>query len=210
MSEANEPAILPEDCDDRVRSLALRTFVDHLGEPQTLITPEEARILSIPRGNLTKEEFKQIQSHVVHTFHFLSQIPWTRELRRIPEIARSHHEKLDGSGYPLGRRSSEIALETRMMTIADIFDALTATDRPYKAAVPVEAALDILGHEAKSGALDPVLLEMFIDSQAVERPQALSSSEGAVDGPLRTSPRSRLRRRTPALERRLLRHVPTR
>ena len=163
VAEANEPAILPEDCDDRVRSLALRTFVDHLGEPQTLITPEEARILSIPRGNLTKEEFKQIQSHVVHTFHFLSQIPWTRELRRIPEIARSHHEKLDGSGYPLGKRSSEIALETRMMTIADIFDALTATDRPYKAAVPVEAALDILGHEAKSGALDPVLLEMFID-----------------------------------------------
>ena len=92
-----------------------------------------------------------------------SQIPWTRELRRIPEIARSHHEKLDGSGYPLGKRSSEIALETRMMTIADIFDALTATDRPYKAAVPVEAALDILGHEATSGALDPVLLEMFID-----------------------------------------------
>lgn len=162
VAEANEPAILPEDCDDRVRGLALRTFVDHLGEPQTVITPEEARILSIPRGNLTKEEFKQIQSHVVHTFHFLSQIPWTRELRRIPEIARSHHEKLDGSGYPLGKRASEIALETRMMTIADIFDALTATDRPYKAAVPVEAALDILGHEAKSGALDPILLEMFI------------------------------------------------
>jgi hypothetical protein len=163
VAEANEPAILAEDCDDRVRGLALRIFVDHAGEPQTLITPEEARILSIPRGNLTKEEFKQIQSHVVHTFDFLSQIPWTRELRRIPEIARSHHEKLDGSGYPLGKRSSEIALETRMMTIADIFDALTATDRPYKAAVPVEAALDILGHEAKSGALDSVLLEMFID-----------------------------------------------
>jgi hypothetical protein len=162
VADANEPAILPEDCDDRVRGLALRIF-DHVGEPQALITPEEARILSIPRGNLTKEEFKQIQSHVVHTFEFLSQIPWTRELRRIPEIARSHHEKLDGSGYPLGRRSSEIALETRMMTIADIFDALTATDRPYKAAVPVEAALDILGHEAKSGTLDPLLLEMFID-----------------------------------------------
>ena len=99
---------------------------------------------------------------MVHTFHFLNQIPWTRELRRIPEIARSHHEKLDGSGYPQGKRASEIALETRMMTIADIFDALTATDRPYKAAVPVEAALDILGHEAKSGTLDRVLLEMFI------------------------------------------------
>ncbi len=163
VAEANEPAVLPEDCDDRVRHLALRSFVDHLGEPQSLITPEEARILSIPRGNLTKEEFTQIQSHVVHTFSFLRQIPWTRELRRIPEIARSHHEKLDGSGYPLGKQGSQIALETRMMTIADIFDALTATDRPYKAAVPVEAALDILGQEAGAGALDPVLLEMFIN-----------------------------------------------
>jgi HD-GYP domain-containing protein (c-di-GMP phosphodiesterase class II) len=163
VTEANEPVILAEDCDDRVRHLALRSFVDHLGEPQSLITPEEARILSIRRGNLTKEEFTQIQSHVVHTFSFLRQIPWTRELRRIPEIARSHHEKLDGSGYPLGKQGSQIALETRMMTIADIFDALTATDRPYKAAVPVETALDILTQEARAGALDVVLLEMFIN-----------------------------------------------
>ena len=162
VAEANEPAILAEDCDDRVRHVALRAFVDHLGDSQTLITPDEARLLSIPRGSLTKEEFAQIQSHVEHTFQFLNQIPWTRELRRIPEIARSHHEKLDGSGYPLGKRASQISLETRMMTIADIFDALTATDRPYKAAVPVETALDILSEEARGGALDPILLDMFV------------------------------------------------
>ena len=144
--------------------------------------PKKPRILSIPRGSLTKEEFKQIQSHVVHTFQFLSQIPWTRELRRIPEIARSHHEKLDGSGYPLGRRSSEIALETRMMTIADIFDALTATDRPYKAAVPVEAALDILGHEAQVGGARSDLLEMFIARGAPVGASARDALNSAVAG----------------------------
>jgi len=162
IATANEPSVLAEDCADSIRHLALRSFVDHLGESQPLITPEEARILSIPRGSLTDEEFRQIQSHVVHTFQFLSQIPWTRELRRIPEIARAHHEKLDGSGYPLGKQASGIPLEARMMTIADIFDALTAKDRPYKAAVPVERALDILSHEARAGALDPMLLALFL------------------------------------------------
>ncbi len=162
IAEANEPAILPEACGDGVRRLALRTFVDHVGDTHSLITPEEARILSIPRGSLTKEEYQQVQSHVVHTFQFLSQIPWTKELRRIPEIARSHHEKLDGSGYPSSKRAPEIPVQTRMMTIADIFDALTAADRPYKAALPLTAALDILTREATRGALDATLLNLFI------------------------------------------------
>jgi HD-GYP domain-containing protein (c-di-GMP phosphodiesterase class II) len=166
---ANEPMVLPDDCDESVQQLALRRFPDHLGEPRSLITSEEARILSIPRGSLTAEEFEQIQSHVVHTYQFLRQIPWTRELRRIPDIARSHHEKLDGSGYPLGRQASEIPLQTRMMTISDIFDALTASDRPYKAAVPVEIALDILGHEAKRGAIDLVLLDLFVATRPWQR-----------------------------------------
>ena len=143
--------------------------MDHTGDGQTIITPAEADILSIPRGSLTRDEFKQIQSHVVHTFHFLSQIPWTRELRRIPEIARSHHEKLDGSGYPAGWRAPEIPLQTRMMTISDIFDALTSRDRPYKPAVPVERALDILGQERKAGALDGELLSLFIAVRPWER-----------------------------------------
>jgi HD-GYP domain-containing protein (c-di-GMP phosphodiesterase class II) len=162
IATANEPSVLAEDCGDSVRDLALRSFVDHLGERQPLITLEEARILSIPRGSLTEEEFGQIQSHVIHTYQFLSRIPWTRELRRIPEIARSHHEKLDGSGYPHGKRASGIPIEARMMTISDIFDALTAKDRPYKPAVPVERALDILCQEAKAGALDTMLFALFL------------------------------------------------
>jgi HD-GYP domain-containing protein (c-di-GMP phosphodiesterase class II) len=169
VEEANEPTVIPEDWSGAVRRLALRRFVDHLGEGHVLITPEEARILSISRGSLTEEEYQQIQSHVTHTFQFLRQIPWTKELRRIPEIARGHHEKLDGSGYPSSRQADAIPVQTRMMTIADIFDALTAADRPYKAALPVGGALDILSQEAARGSLDTVLLELFIHIKPWER-----------------------------------------
>jgi HD-GYP domain-containing protein (c-di-GMP phosphodiesterase class II) len=99
---------------------------------------------------------------VVHTYQFLKQIPWTKELRRVPEIARSHHEKLDGSGYPAGWRAPDIPIQTRMMTISDIFDALTSRDRPYKPALSVDRALDILGQERRAGALDGDLLSLFI------------------------------------------------
>ncbi|HUM15146.1 MAG TPA: HD domain-containing phosphohydrolase [Candidatus Nitrosotalea sp.] len=162
IAAANEPTVMPDDISADIRELAGRAFPDHLGDSLTLITREEARVLSIPRGSLTPEEYEQIQSHVVHTYQFLKQIPWTKELRRVPEIARSHHEKLDGSGYPAGWRAQDIPIQTRMMTISDIFDALTSGDRPYKPAVPVERALDILGHERRAGALDGELLSLFI------------------------------------------------
>ncbi|HET6367724.1 MAG TPA: HD domain-containing phosphohydrolase [Pseudomonadales bacterium] len=158
---ANEPSVMAEDVASKIQHLAVAAYLDHLGEPHTVITPEEAQILSIPRGSLTAEEFKQIQSHVVHTYQFLIQIPWTKELRGVPEIARSHHEKLNGSGYPNRIGAAEIPVQSKMMTISDIFDALTASDRPYKAAVPVDRALDILGFERKAGAVDGDLLELF-------------------------------------------------
>jgi HD-GYP domain-containing protein (c-di-GMP phosphodiesterase class II) len=163
VATANEPAVMPVDAAAGIQSIAVRAFVDHLGESHTVITPEEAEILSIARGSLTREEFRQIQSHVLHTFEFLKRIPWTRELRHVPEIASAHHEKLNGSGYPEGRREAQIPMQSRMMTVSDIFDALTASDRPYKPAVPVERALGILDQERKSGALDSDVLDLFID-----------------------------------------------
>jgi HD-GYP domain-containing protein (c-di-GMP phosphodiesterase class II) len=163
VTAANEPTVMPADAAAGLRSIAVHAFVDHLGESHTIITPEEAEILSIPRGSLTPEEFRQIQSHVLHTFEFLKRIPWTKALRHVPEIARSHHEKLNGSGYPEGRRGSQIPVQSRMMTVSDIFDALTASDRPYKTAVPVERALDILDLERKAGALDSDVLDLFIE-----------------------------------------------
>jgi len=172
IAAANEPTVMPDDVPAGIRDLAGRAFLDHLGDSVTLITPEEARILSIARGSLTPEEYEQIQSHVIHTYQFLRQIPWTRELRRVPEIARSHHEKLDGSGYPAGWRGADIPIQTRMMTISDIFDALTSRDRPYKPALPVEHALDILARERKAGAVDAELLSLFIEVRPWERPDS--------------------------------------
>jgi HD-GYP domain-containing protein (c-di-GMP phosphodiesterase class II) len=170
VAAANEPTVMPDDVSASIRDLALHPYPDHLGDTLTLITAEEARILAIPRGSLTPEEYEQIQSHVVHTYQFLRQIPWTKELSRVPEIARSHHEKLNGGGYPDGWRAPDIPVQTRMMTISDIFDALTSRDRPYKPAVPVERALDILGQERRSGALDGDLLQVFIAIRPWDRP----------------------------------------
>ena len=170
VAAANEPSVTPDDISASIRDLAVHAYPDHLGDSLTLITPEEARILAIPRGSLTPAEYEQIQSHVVHTYQFLRQIPWTKELSRVPEIARSHHEKLNGGGYPDGWHAPDIPLQTRMMTISDIFDALTSRDRPYKPAVPVERALDILGQERRAGALDGDLLQLFIAVRPWERP----------------------------------------
>jgi HD-GYP domain-containing protein (c-di-GMP phosphodiesterase class II) len=163
VAAANEPTVMLAETAAGIRGIAGRAFVDHLGDSLTVITPAEAEILSIPRGSLTRDEFKQIQSHVRYTYEFLKRIPWTKELRNVPTIARSHHEKLDGSGYPEGWRGAEIPMQSRMMTVSDIFDALTASDRPYKAAVPVERALDILGQERKAGAIDADILDLFVE-----------------------------------------------
>ena len=112
----------------------------------------------------SEKERMEIESHVSHTYRFLIQIPWTSDLAHVPDIAHGHHEKLDGSGYPMGLQGDEIALQTRMMTIADIYDALTAPDRPYKKSMPAERALDILKLEANEKRLDRQLLGVFIES----------------------------------------------
>jgi HD-GYP domain-containing protein (c-di-GMP phosphodiesterase class II) len=169
---ANEPTVLPRDVAADIERLALRVFEDHVGRRQTVITPDEAAILSIPRGSLTEAEYKEIQSHVVHTYKFLSRIPWTREFRRVPEIARSHHEKLDGTGYPYGMKAEEIPVQSKMMTIADIYDALTAGDRPYKNTIAQDEALDILGHERRAGHVDGALLDLFIEAKIYEQAEA--------------------------------------
>ena len=162
---ANRPTVLAEAAHARLAELAARTFTDARGASRPLLTGEELLLLSIPRGSLSDAERLEIESHVTHTFRFLSQIPWTRTLRRVPEIAYGHHEKLDGHGYPRSVPGTAIAVETRMMTIADIFDALTASDRPYKKALPVERALDILADEVKRGQVDGALFGVFVEAR---------------------------------------------
>ena len=178
---ANEPAVLPRDFAAGIERLALDFFEDHLGNRETVITRDEAEILAIPRGSLTPAEFKEIKSHVTHTYEFLTRIPWTREFRRIPEIARSHHEKLDGSGYPEGRRQDEIPVQSRMMTIADIYDALTAGDRPYKKGIAREEALDILEQERRAGHLDGALLDVFVEAKIYEQAQQSALNPSAAN-----------------------------
>lgn len=164
----NRPALLPQGGFERLHDIATMKY-DFFGEPRFYLNPEEAITLSIPKGSLTKEERLEIESHVTHTYRFLSTIPWTKSLKNIPIIAYGHHEKLDGSGYPRQVPGETIPVQTRMMTICDIYDALTAADRPYKAAVPTTKALAILDEEVKHGKVDAHLLEIFIDGKVYHR-----------------------------------------
>ncbi|MBI3964048.1 MAG: hypothetical protein HY329_00310, partial [Chloroflexi bacterium] len=133
-----------------------------------LVDAHEFKMLSIRRGTLDEDERREIESHVTHTYRFLQVIPWVAGLKNVPEIAWAHHEKLNGKGYPRGLTADAIPLQAKMMTIADIFDALTARDRPYKKAVPLTKALDILGYEAKDGNIDSELLQLFIENRVYE------------------------------------------
>ena len=166
--KANEPTILPEGSFEELTEINRATYVDFDGVEKPLLRDDELQFLIIRKGNLDERERREIESHVTHTYRFLEQIPWTRELRGIPEIAYGHHEKLNGRGYPRRIGADAISVQTRMMTISDIFDALTAKDRPYKRAVPWERALDILHMEAKDGMLDTDLLRSFIDAKVFE------------------------------------------
>lgn len=174
---ANEPTILPEGTFGELEAIHRQSYVDVDGVVRPLLNEDELRFLMIDKGNLDVRERREIESHVTHTYRFLQQIPWTRELRGIPDIAYGHHEKLNGMGYPRGVKERAIPVQTRMMTIADIYDALTATDRPYKRAVPVERALDILHAEAKGGLVDAHLLETFTAAQVWKR---VTTSEGTT------------------------------
>jgi len=159
---ANEPSVMPEDKASTLEFLSQQTYFDMSGHPHPMLEPQEFRFLSIQKGTLDPQERLEMESHVTHSFHFLTKIPWTPVMRGVPEIAYGHHEKLDGSGYPRGLAGEQIPLQARMMTIADIYDALTAQDRPYKRAVPTSTALDILHEEAGEGKLDSDLLDVFI------------------------------------------------
>lgn len=169
IAQSNEPTVLPEGDFEYLQQLASSDYVDFRGERRLLVDSEEARVLSIRKGNLDAAERLEIESHVTHTFNFLMKIPWTRDLASVAEIAYAHHEKLNGRGYPRRLAASEIPIQSRMMAISDIYDALTASDRPYKRAVPTERALDILQMEMKDGFLDAGLVHTFIDAKVYER-----------------------------------------
>ena len=174
LSRANDPQVtyLPDEEYARLQELLARlesrTYCDENGEQQPLLSPKEKEALQIRKGSLTDDEYKQIQSHAQKSYDFLKQVKWTRDLENVAHIAWGHHEKLSGKGYPRGVGAADIPMSTRMMTIADIFDALTAADRPYKKAMPVERALKILHEEVEYNSLDADLLKVFVDEKIYE------------------------------------------
>jgi HD-GYP domain-containing protein (c-di-GMP phosphodiesterase class II) len=167
---ANEPTVFRDGDFARIRAIAAEPYVDWGGETRTLLEPDEMECLVVDRGTLTSAEFDEIRSHVAHTLKFLSRIPWGKSLRRLPIIAGAHHERPNGSGYPHCLRASEIPVQSKLMSVADVYDALTAADRPYKKAVTIARALDILGRSAEDGQLDAEAVRIFTEARVWSSP----------------------------------------
>jgi HD-GYP domain-containing protein (c-di-GMP phosphodiesterase class II) len=173
IESANEPTVLREGDFTKIAELGKRTYVDACGHAQPLLSPDEVVSLQVTKGSLHDREVDEIRSHVLHTRNFLSKIPWGKNFERIPEIAGNHHERLNGRGYPEARTAEAIPTASKIMTIADIYDALTARDRPYKKAMPVQRALDILGFEVKDGHIDAELVRIFTSAEVFKRVEGI-------------------------------------
>ncbi len=180
IKEINYLNYLPADAPARLTAIAAKKiFLDNTFEPllttaeiqalrQPLLTPDELTSLLVLRGNLTPQEYAEIQGHALQTLHILEKIPFTKHLSQVPRFAAAHHERLDGSGYPFHLTSADLPYQARILAIADIFDALTATDRPYRSSYGNEKALRVLREEADRGKLDPDLVELFIAQRIYE------------------------------------------
>lgn len=168
IESANEPTVLREGDFTRIAHVGALSYVDGNGLERTLLTPDEVLSLQVQRGSLNADELEEIRAHVKHTYDFLVRIPWGKSLTRVPVIAGAHHERLNGKGYPNGWAEDAIPLPSKIMSVVDIYDALTANDRPYKKAVPRDRAFDILREEAKAGHVDGELLRLFIEGRAYE------------------------------------------
>lgn len=165
----NEPTVLPQEVALELNLLEDLTYQHWSGDRRTLIEPRDLDLLKIPKGSLSDEERDEIQNHVTYTYKFLSQIPWTSELAGVPDIAWAHHERLNGKGYPRQLMEADIPVQSKLMAVADVYDALTAADRPYKAAVSVERSLEILEEEARVNLLDSEVLRIFLEARIYER-----------------------------------------
>ncbi len=162
---ANEPTITESSVLGELKKCNEIKYEHPIFGEVKVVDESEYESLSVNKGSLTYEERKEIQSHVQHTYDYLTKIPWTRELKDIPRIACMHHEREDGSGYPFGLKSSDIHILAKIMSITDIYDALTAKDRPYKKALPPEKALSILKSETETGGLDKKLVDFFVQNE---------------------------------------------
>ncbi|MBF0626786.1 MAG: GAF domain-containing protein [Magnetococcales bacterium] len=150
---------------DRIRAIAKRRWIDASGQERPFLSDNEVYNLNIPKGTITPEEREIINYHVSATIKMLDAIPFPRHLKRVPEIAGGHHEQMNGKGYPKGLTGDQMSIQARMVAIADVFEALTARDRPYKKGKTLSSSLQILGFMKKDGHIDPDLFKLFIDKK---------------------------------------------
>ena len=168
LDKLNKSGFLPNEDEARLKDIASRDYTDYEGEVKPLIDDFEFRNLVVKRGNLTDEEWKEMRSHVVKTRTIVQNIPFTAELANVSNIAARHHEMLNGTGYPDGLTQEHLPLQARLLAVADIFDALTASDRPYKEAIPLEKSIAILRDEVSRGRLDGRIVELLIEKKLYE------------------------------------------
>jgi len=163
--KANRSNFLSDEDLAALQSIASKTYKNLAGDTIPYLSDKEMEYLSVRKGNLTADEYRKIQTHVELTYNIVENIPFTKSLQNIPFFSASHHELLDGSGYPKGLKGEEIPLQPRILAVVDIFDALTAADRPYRRAMAPEKAGEILKAEAKAGRLDNDVVNLFVDKK---------------------------------------------
>lgn len=158
----------PED-QERIKQIATRSWKDYLGNDCAMLTEEEVKYLCIERGTLSFAERQKINDHMKVTIQMLESLPFPKNLRRVPEYAGGHHEKMDGSGFPRGLKRDQMSWPARMMAVADIFEALTSSDRPYKPPMKISQSLSILKKMKEQNHIDPDLYDLFVRSRVWEK-----------------------------------------
>ncbi|MHB8668146.1 MAG: HD domain-containing phosphohydrolase [Burkholderiales bacterium] len=160
---------MPPEAQEHVKRIAEYKWLDQSGNTAHFLTDDEVENLSIPRGTLTGREREIINYHIVATIKMLEALPWPKHLAHVPEYAGGHHERMDGKGYPRGLTREQMSVQARVMGIADIFEALTARDRPYKKGKTLTESLHILGKFKEGGHIDPDLFDVFIRRKVYQR-----------------------------------------
>ena len=179
--ECNRPEKFVSDKDmSRLQSIAAKEYMVQ-GQNLACLTSEELVFLSVQKGTLTREERHAIEDHARATRKILAELPFPRKMRRVPEYAAMHHERPDGSGYPDGISGKTLPLQARIIAVADVFEALTARDRPYKKPMPMSRALEILQFMKKDGHLDPDIVDLFVENKVYEKtvPGSLEKSNNS-------------------------------
>ena len=168
LKEINQQGYISDEQVKKLDVINSKKFFDGFSEEKYL-TKEEYDCLIIQKGNLTKDERKIMQDHIIHTENLLNRLKFPEKLKNVPLYANAHHENIDGNGYPNGLKGDEIPLPARMMAITDVWDAVTAQDRPYRPPVPYDIACKIIKEEAENGKLDKDLVELFIENKIGEK-----------------------------------------